>query len=297
MSSASRIGLIVALAAVIAAPVAWLAHKHDEPRPVTHLVVPAETVRLIDPDPQQLRVCADPNNVPFSNARGEGFENAIAAVVAHDLGKTLSYFWLPQRRGFVRNSLNAGVCDVIMGVPAGYDLVRTTRAYYRSSYVFVSPAGQRPIRTFDDPALRTLTVGIPITGDDYENPPPAMALAARHLMANVRGYPVYGDYSQPAPQRVVIDDVGAGRIDVAVVWGPIGGYFARRSRTPLRVTPVSPQRDADAGPFTFAIAMGVRRSDTELAQALDQVLQRRRTEIASILRQFGVPLVETGAGS
>lgn len=297
MSSASRVAWFAAFALVVAVPVTWVARSRRVPPPVVHLVVPPATMRLISPDPHELRICADPNNLPFSNVRGEGFENAIATLIAGDLGRTVTYFWLPQRRGFVRNSLNAGVCDVIMGVPADYDLVRTTHPYYRSSYVFVSRQPRPPIRSFDDPALRTSTIGIQITGDDYDNPPPALALAARHLTSNVRGYPVYGDYSQPAPQRTVVDDVGAGRIDTAVVWGPIAGYFVRGARVPLRVVPVTPDRDPDAGPFTFAIAMGVRRDDTALARTLDEVLTRRHREVVRILQHFGVPLVDMGAGS
>lgn len=297
MSSGSRLLVLAGFAVVVAVPVAMLAQHPDVPRPVVHLVVPPQAVRTLEPDPAAFRVCADPNNLPFSNAGGEGFENVIAALIARDLGRTLSYFWLPQRRGFVRNSLNAGVCDVIMGVPDHYELVRTTRPYYRSSFVFVSPRHGRPIRSFDDPGLQRLSIGIQITGDDYDNPAPALALAARHLYDNVRGYPVYGDYSQAAPQRTVIDDVSAGRIDTAVVWGPIAGYFARQAAVPLQIVPVSPQRDPDAGPLTFAIAVGVRRDDAPLQQAIDRVLARRQADIVRILRQFGVPLVDAGAGT
>lgn len=298
MSSASKSVLVAGFAAVVALPVSFVATRTQTARPVVHLAAPAMTVREIASDPEALRVCADPNNLPFSNERGEGFENAIAQLVATDLHKTVTYFWLPQRRGFVRNSLRIGVCDVIMGVPAGYQLVRTTRPYYRSSYVFVSPrTARRALRSLDDPGLHRLTIGIQITGDDYQNPPAAQALAARHLEANVRGYPVYGDYSMPAPQRTVIDDVSAGRIDTAIVWGPIAGYFAQRASAPLTIAAVSPQRDPAAGPFAFDIAMGVRRDDAALQQALDEVIARRHVAIDRILRRFGVPLVSGEAGS
>ncbi len=291
MSSVSRTLLVAAFAALVAVPVALVAMHRVEPPAVVHLAAPPMTVREIAPDPHTLRVCADPNNLPFSNERKEGFENAVAEVVAGDLGKTVSYFWLPQRRGFVRNSLRIGVCDVIMGVPAQYELVRTTRPYYRSTYVFVSRRGTVSPRSLDDPALRRLTIGIQITGDDYQNPPAAEALAVRHLESNVRGYPVYGDYSNPEPQRAVVDDVETGHIDTAIVWGPIAGFFAREAHRPLTIVPVSPQRDADAGSFVFDIAMGVRRDDAALAQALDDVIVRRRAEFERILRGFGVPLV------
>lgn len=296
MSLASKVAAVAVFGAIVGVPMTMPARHRATPPPVVHLVVPPEPVQIVEADPRELRVCADPNNLPFSNARGEGFENAIATLIAGDLGKTVSYFWLPQRRGFVRNSLNAGVCDVIIGVPEHYELVRTTRPYYRSSFVFVTSRRHRPVGSFDDPSLRSLSIGIQITGDDYDNPAPAVALAARHLTSKVRGYPVYGDYSQPAPQREVIDDVSAGRIDAAIVWGPIAGYFANRSGRPLRLTPVSPASDPEAGPFTFAIAMGVRRNDAALQHRLDEVLSHRRAVIERLLRQFGVPLVDEGAG-
>src|SRR4051794_10896198 len=151
-------------------------------------------------DPHVLRVCADPNNLPFSNRRGDGFENALARLVARELHRPLRYTWWPQRRGFIRNTLDAGACDVVMGIPAvGYDLVQPTLPYYRSTYVFVGrrTAGE-PIRSFDDPRLSTLRIGLHLVGDDYNNPPPAEALARRGLAANVRGYSVYGDYTREA---------------------------------------------------------------------------------------------------
>src|SRR5436190_7725905 len=165
--------------------------------------------------PPALRVCADPNNMPFSNERGEGFENRIADLVARDLGRRLSYFWLPQRRGFIRNTLNANRCDVVMAVPSAFEAARPTLPYYRSTYVFVSRRDQGPrIRSFDDPRLTTLRIGIQLTGDDYDNPPAAQALAVRHITQNIHGYTVYGDYSASDPQRGVMDAVADGAVDV-----------------------------------------------------------------------------------
>ena len=297
MSLVSRAIGVAGMAAIVALPVGLLATQSAAPPPVTHLVAPPMTVRELQPDPSALRVCSDPNNLPFSNARGEGFENAIADLVARDLSKRVTYYWLPQRRGFVRNSLRLGLCDVIIGVPAGYDLVKTTQPYYRSTYVFVSRRDHRlQLGSFDAPVLRRLSIGIQITGDDYENPPAAQALAARRLAANVRGYTVYGDYSRPDPQRAIVDDVSAGRVDTAVVWGPIAGFFAAREPVALRLVPVTPSRDAAAGPFVFDIAMGVRKDDAALQQALDRVLERRRGDIQQILRRYGVPLAEPGRG-
>jgi mxaJ protein len=236
-----------------------------------------------------LRVCADPNNLPFSNQDGKGFENAIARLVARDLHRPLAYFWLPQRRGFIRNTLDAGRCDLVIGVPAPLKRLQTTRPYYRSSYAFVTRRDRRlRIDSFDDPRLKTLRIGIQITGEDYDNPPAAQALASRQIIQNVRGFPVYGDYSQPEPQRELIDAVADRRIDVAVMWGPLAGFYARRQSVALDLVPVSPAQDALV--FAFDIAMGVRREDQALRAALDALIVRRQSEIRTILVRFGVPL-------
>jgi len=238
-----------------------------------------------------LRVCADPNNLPFSNAHRNGFENKIATLVARELGRPLEYFWLPQRRGFIRNSLNAGRCDVVIGVPAEYGLLQPTTSYYRSSYTFVSRRDRHlRIESFDTPALKTLTIGVQLTGDDYNNPPAAQELASRHLVQNVRGFPIYGDYSRPDPQRTIVDAVADGRVDVAIVWGPLAGFYARRESMPIDVRPITAGSAGSPAKFTFDIAMGVRRDDTALRVALDAVIARRGDDMRRILREYGVPL-------
>lgn len=235
-----------------------------------------------------LRVCADPNNLPFSNARGEGFENALARMIAEDLGWRLEYVWWPQRRGFVRNTLRARRCDVIVGVPAGYELTATTLPYYRSTYAFVTRRdGGVVIRSFDDPRLRRLTIGVHLIGDDYANVPPAQSLAARGLVGQVRGYSIYGDYSRPDPPRALIDAVAHGDVDVAVAWGPTAGFFARREPVALAVEPAVDERM----PMQFSIAMGVRRGDDALRRLLDRFLERRRGDVSELLASYGVPLV------
>jgi mxaJ protein len=238
-----------------------------------------------------LRVCADPNNLPFSNAEARGFENKLADLIGRELGWPVRYTWWAQRRGFLRNTLSAHRCDVVMGLPADLEMVRTTRPYYRSSYVFVSrrERGLR-VRSFDDPALRRLKIGVPLVGDDGANPPPVHALARRGIIDNVVGFPVYGDYRQDSPPRRVLEALVAGEIDVAVVWGPLAGYFARQVRVPLRIAAVSPAHD-QALPFQFAIALGVRRDDQPLQRRLDAVLRRRQAEIARLLEEYGVPRV------
>jgi quinoprotein dehydrogenase-associated probable ABC transporter substrate-binding protein len=238
-----------------------------------------------------LRVCADPNNMPFSNDRGEGFENRIARLVARELRRPLEYFWLPQRRGFIRNSLNAQRCDVVMGVPAQYGLLQPTKRYYRSVYVFVARRDRHlGIDSFDAPALKSLTIGIQITGDDYNNPPAAEELASRHIVQNIRGFTIYGDYSRPDPQREIVDAVADGRVDVAVVWGPLAGYYAQRQTTPLDIRPVAGVEGSSPSRFAFDIAMGVRRNDTALRVALDRVITQRGDDFRQILRSYGVPI-------
>jgi mxaJ protein len=238
----------------------------------------------------ELRVCADPNNLPFSNQREQGFENKLARLVARELGATVSYYWFAQRRGFVRNTLNAKKCDVILGVPSSFELALTTRPYYRSSYVFVSRRDRRlGITSLDDPRLRTLKIGVQMIGDDYASSPPAHALAGRGMTRNVVGYSVYGDYSKESPTRGIVDAVASGEVDLSAVWGPTAGYFARRSTVPLEVTRFTPEIDLPFLPFVFDISMAVRREDVALRDRLDAILERRRKEIDAILRAYAVP--------
>jgi mxaJ protein len=242
-----------------------------------------------------LRVCADPNNLPFSNQREEGFENRMARLLGTELNARLEYTWFAQRRGFIRNTLRADLCDVVMGVPTSFELVLPTRPYYRSTYVFVTrPDGPR-VRSFDDPVLRTARVGVQLIGDDGTNTPPAHALTRRGIVRNVSGYTVYGDYREPNPPARIIDAVARGDIDVAVAWGPLAGYFADRGAEQLRIVPVSPQIDLPYLPFVFDISMGVRRADVALRDELDRALVKRRPEIDAILDEYHVPRVGSRA--
>jgi mxaJ protein len=245
------------------------------------------------PTPPRLRVCADPNNLPFSNDRLQGFENRLADLLARDLGATLSYTWWPQRRGFIRNTLDADQCDVLMGVPTGLDSVLTTAPYYRSMYVFVSKRERHlQLRSFDDPRLRRLRIGVQLIGDDGTNSPPAHALSARGIVSNVVGYTVYGDYAQPNPPAAILSAVSRGEIDAAVAWGPLAGFFAKQQKTALVLSQIVPDVDRTSLPLSFNISMAVRRGDQDQRRALDDFLARRRGDVRRLLAQFGVPQIE-----
>jgi mxaJ protein len=240
-----------------------------------------------------LRVCADPNNLPFSNDREQGFENRLADMIARDLGTRVQYTWWAQRRGFIRNTLTSGLCDLVMGMPTGVAHAATTRPYYRSTYVFVAPRRRHlAIRSFDDPVLRKLRIGVQMIGDDVANSPPAHALSNRGIITNVVGYSVIDDYSQPNPPARIVEAVARGEIDAAVVWGPLAGYFATRQAEPLNLTPVSPTTDPSL-PFTFDISMAVRRADDRRRETLDAFIVRRRGAIEQLLREYGVPRADT----
>jgi mxaJ protein len=240
---------------------------------------------------RELRVCADPNNMPFSNRQREGFENRLADMLAADMKVRVRYVWWAQRRGFFRTALNAGECDVVPGVATSVERAWTTSPYYRSTYVFVTRRDRHiSVQTFDDPALRSLRIGVQTVGDDYANTPPVAALARRGLGAQLVGYSIVGDYSSANPPARIIDAVARGDVDIAVVWGPLAGYFATRARVKLDLVPVEPQIDTPFLPFVFDISMGVRRGDTTLHRAIDQVLQRRKREIRALLADYGVPL-------
>jgi mxaJ protein len=251
----------------------------------------AATAALPARAPREFRVCADPNNLPFSNKAGEGFENKIAELFARDLDATVTYDWLAMQRGFSRKTLKTGSCDVIMGVPAHYDPVLTTRPYYRTTYVFVYRAADGPrVTSLDDTVLKHVKVGIHVIGDDYENTPPAQALAMRGIISNVKGYRIVDDYSKPNPPSHIIDAVARGDIDVAIVYGPFAGYFAPKEPVKLEVVPVSQKVDSVSGiPFTYEIAMGVRKDDPQRAAMLDSLIDRERPAIDSLLARYGVP--------
>ena len=230
-----------------------------------------------------LKVCADPDNLPFSNRKAEGFDNKIAAVLAQELGRRVEFVWQRAGRGFVRENLNKGLCDVLVGVPAQFRPVLTTAPYYSSSYVFVTRKNSKlNIRSFDDPQLKQLKIGVQILDDDYA--PPAQALARRQIVANIVGFDVDGKEAGD-----IVRAVARKKVDVAIVWGPLAGYYAARQRVPLELAPVEPEFDPPALPFRFAMAVGVRKSNRALKEQLEMALVKRHAQIERILRAYSVP--------
>lgn len=240
---------------------------------------------------RELVICADPVNLPFSNDRREGFENRIADLVAAELDASLRYRWNVTWRGSFLRALRNGSCDLVMGVPAGLQGVAVTRPYYTSTYVFVT-GRDLALGSFDDPRLRSLRIGLHAVGAERANTPPASALAVRGLTGQVVGYPMWGDDADGNPQGRILSALAAGEIDIAIVWGPIGGYFAKPWGERLVVTPVTTTAPDAAAPFVYAMSIGVRDGDDVLRSALDAALVRLKPEIRSILLEFGVPLVE-----
>ena len=241
----------------------------------------------------ELRVCADPDNLPFSNRKQEGFENKIATLLADKLHAKLRYTWQRQRNGFIRQTLGAERCDLVMGVPHDYERVLPTEPYYWSGYVFVTARNRHlDITSFDDPLLKQLKIGLHGFGNDGSNSPPASALALRGITDNIVGYSLWGNGSAKNPQGKIIDAVAKGEIDVAIVWGPIAGYYAKPygQRLEIALAPHDPKL-SDI-PFDYEISMGVRKQDQAFAAKLDGILEQQHQKIHDILTAYHVPLIE-----
>jgi mxaJ protein len=236
---------------------------------------------------EELRICSDPGNLPFSNRQLQGFENKIADLIASEMGMWATHYWWPAQRGLVRSFLNTGRCDVLIGVPTGYDLVTFTKPYYRTAYVIAyDKTRDFAIASLDDDLLKTLKIGV------HVNTPPHDALARRGIMDNqVKAYSLFFDSQYNAedyPGRVV-EDLLAKKIDVAIIWGPIVGYFIKKHAAPLVMIPLEGHEARI--PFTFKISMGVRKQENELKARLETALQRKQSEIQQILEDYGVPLL------
>lgn len=261
---------------------------------VTLLAVIAVASSAVADDAKPFRVCGDPDNLPFSNQKFEGFENKIAEVLARDLGVKLDYYWWPHQRGLVRNTLTADTCDVLISIPKGYDLVLWTSPYYRSGYAVVQlSTNEHKVASLDDPALKQLKIGT------YAGTPPFDALADRGLAANMVTYPLFFDPRITDPARrptKLLEDIVSGEIDVGFAWGPLAGYFAKTlaPRTPLNLVVLPDDR---VEPMTFEFSMGVRKGNQALKGQLEAAVERHRAEITKILEDYGVPLLPLKAAA
>ncbi|KIZ47573.1 MULTISPECIES: substrate-binding domain-containing protein [Rhodopseudomonas] len=267
--------VLLGLAGALSGPVACWAQSGD----ATDL-----SIELVDP--KVLRVCADPHNLPFSNDKGEGIENKIAELFAEKMHKKLDYMYFPQATGFVRMTLGAHRCDVIMGFPQGDELVQGTNPYYRTAYaVVVKPgSGLEDITTLEDPRLKTKHIGI-VAGT-----PPATNMAANGLMTNAKPYPLVIDTRKESSAVAMIKDLMAGEIDVAILWGPMAGYYAKQENPALHVTPLLKET---AGPkLVYRIGMGVRPAEQNWKRQLNRLIEENQPAINKILLDFGVPLLD-----
>jgi quinoprotein dehydrogenase-associated probable ABC transporter substrate-binding protein len=237
-------------------------------------------------DPKVLRVCADPRNLPFSNEKGEGFENKLAELLAAKLQKKIDYMYFPQATGFVRMTLGAHRCDVIMGFPQGDDLVQGTNPYYRTAYALVSKqnSGLEDVTALEDARLKGKHIGI-VAGT-----PPATNMAVNGLMRNAKPYPLMIDTRVDSSAEAMINDLTKGEIDAAILWGPMAGFYTQKANPPLHVTPLVNEK---TGPqLVYRIGMGVRRADQNWKRLLNRLIQENQPEINKILVEYGVPLLD-----
>jgi mxaJ protein len=256
----------------------------------------AQTLRPNIEKPGVLRVCADPDNMPLSNQKGEGFEQKIAELIAKDWNSKVEYAWWPVRRGFFARALNGRYCDVAIEAPSGLDIAGVTKPYFRSGYVFVTRKDSGlEIKSLADPRLKKLKIGVNLLNSDAENTPPAMALSRYGVVGNLVGFSTF--YTDTERPEDIINAVAKKDIDVAIVWGPLAGYFVKQAVAPLAVVALPARDSLSDFPFQYNIGMGVRRRDKELRDSLQSVIDRRGAEIQNILRQYSVPIfpIETEA--
>ena len=260
-------------------------------------VLPARAQRPAPLDPEKIRVCADPDNMPSSNDKLEGYENKLATLISQELKAKLEYVWYPTRRGYFR-ILNGMYCDLAMEVPAGLDMAGATKAYFRSGYVFVTRKGSGldDINSLADPRLKKVKIGVNIYTSDAENSPPAMALSHYGVVGNLVGYSTFFDENN-RPEDIV-NAVAKKDVDLAIAWGPLAGFYAKTATVPLVLTPLPAKDSLSDFPFQYNIGIAVRRSDKEFKDSLNAVLTRRQSDVQAILKEYAVPLlpIEQGHG-
>jgi mxaJ protein len=254
------------------------------------VVLPARAQRPAPLDPEKIRVCADPDNMPSSNDKLEGYENKLATLISQELKAKLEYVWYPTRRGYFR-ILNGMYCDLAMEAPAGMDMAGATKPYFRSGYVFVTRKGSEleNISSLADPRLKKAKIGVNIYTSDAENSPPAMALSHYGVVGNLTGYSTFFD--QDNRPEDIVKAVANQDVDLAIAWGPVAGYYAKQSKVPLVLTPLPAKDSLSDTPFQYNIGIAVRRRDKEFKDSLNAVLTRRQPEVQAILKEYAVPLL------
>ncbi|HEV2550120.1 MAG TPA: substrate-binding domain-containing protein [Stellaceae bacterium] len=236
----------------------------------------------------ELRVCADPNNLPFSNEKGDGFENKIAELLGRDMSLPVKYFWFPQIIGFVRNGLQAGRCDLVMGTVAGDEIMQTTTPYYFTSYMLVFRADKKLSSDLDDPTLKEIHIGV-ISGT-----PPSDLLLRHALMVNARPYALTVDTRYESPAHQMLLDIAGGAIDAGMVWGPFAGYYIKQDKLPLAMVKLNEEPGAPR--LAYHIAMGVRGTEPDWRRRINDAIRKHQDEITAVLRDFGVPLLDEQGG-
>ena len=256
----------------------------------------AQTLRPNVEKPGIIRVCADPDNMPLSNQKGEGFEQKLAELIAKEWNAKVEYAWWPVRRGFFARALNGRYCDLAVEAPPALDIASVTKPYFRSGYVFVTRKDSGlDIKSLADPRLKKLRIGVNLLNSDAENTPPAMALSKYGVVGNLKGYSTF--YTDTERPEDIVNDVAKKDIDIAIVWGPLAGYFAKQSPVPLSLQPLAERDSLSDLPFRFDIGMAVRRKDRALRDSLQKVLDRKGPEIQAILKEYGVPVFPIKADS
>ena len=241
-------------------------------------------LELVDPD--VFRACGDPRNLPFSNEKGEGFENKLAELFAAKLGKKLSYTYYPQATGFVLKTLGSYRCDIIMGFPQGDDQAQVTIPYYRTTYALVTKhgSGLEDVTTIDDPKLRDKRIGI------VARTPPSTNMAINGLLAHAKSYPLFVDTREDSSPQAMMDDLSKGDIDCGILWGPMAGYYASKADPPYVVVPLTKEKTGP--PMSFRIGMGVRAADQEWKRTLNKLIMENQPEINKLLISYNIPILD-----